>query len=132
MNKLIIIGNLTRDPETRTTQDGKTVCSFGVAVNRRVKAGQEAAADFFNVSAWGAMGENCQKYLTKGRKAAVCGPVTARTYTAGDGTMRASLNVLADSVEFLTPKGEAQASPSPAPAAADGYEDVTGDGDLPF
>lgn len=72
MNRLTIIGNLTRDPELRTTQDGKNVCTFTVAVNRRGREG----ADYFRVSAWNAMGENCHKYLAKGRKAAVCGAVT--------------------------------------------------------
>lgn len=64
MNRLTIIGNLTRDPELRTTQDGKNVCTFTVAVNRRGREG----ADYFRVSAWNAMGENCHKYLAKGGK----------------------------------------------------------------
>ena len=74
MNKLFIVGNLTRDPELRTTSSGISVCSFTVAVNRRrssTAAGQPEA-DFFRVSAWRALGENCQKYLAKGRKGYRC------------------------------------------------------------
>ena len=105
MNKLTIIGNLTRDPELRTTPNGYTVCDFSVAVNRR--RGQNAAngqpeTDFFRVTAWRQLGETCAKYLAKGRKVCVMGPVTARTYQANDGTTRVSLEVTAEDVEFLS------------------------------
>lgn len=127
MNKLTIIGNLTRDPETRVTQSGSSVCSFTVAVNRR---GQDDKTDFFRVSAWNKTGETCQKYLLKGRKVAVTGPVSVSTYTGQDGKAYANLEVMAQDVEFLTPKGEQQ--PAPAPAATNnGYQEVTDD-DLPF
>lgn len=110
MNKLFIVGNLTRDPELRTTPSGVTVCSFGVAVNRRRSAnstaGNQPDVDFFRVSAWRQLGENCAKYLAKGRKVAVVGSVSVSTYQANDGTTRASMDVNADDVEFLTPKGE--------------------------
>ena len=126
MNKLFIVGNLTRDPELRTTSAGISVCSFTVAVNRRRASNAQAGqpeADFFRVSAWRALGENCQKYLAKGRKVAVTGSVSVQTYQGNDGTTRASLEVNADDVEFLTPRGESgEASgsyqPSAAPAAA--------------
>lgn len=101
MNKLTIIGNLTRDPETRTTSTGSTVCTFTVAVNRRSRSDQQEA-DFFRVSAWGKLGENCQRYLAKGRKVAVEGPVIANAYSAQDGTPMASLEVTAHDVEFLS------------------------------
>ena len=97
MNKLTIIGNLTADPELRTTQDGKSVCSFTVAVNRR----KNDEADFFRVTAWEERGEICKKYLEKGKKCCVIGPVTVRTYQANDGSTRASLEVTAQEVEFL-------------------------------
>jgi single-strand DNA-binding protein len=109
MNKLTIIGNLTRDPELRTTQDGTSVCGFTVAVNRRARRDAQNGqpeADFFRVSAWRALGENCQKYLAKGRKVAVTGSVSVSTYQGNDGTTRATLEVNADDVEFLTPKGD--------------------------
>ena len=89
--QLTIIGNLTRDPELRTTSTGVNVCSFTVAVNRRQRsqgAEGQPEADFFRVSAWRQLGEICQKYLAKGRKVAVVGPVTVRSFTANDGSTR--------------------------------------------
>lgn len=127
MNKLTIIGNLTRDPETRVTQSGASVCSFTVAVNRR---GQDDKTDYFRVSAWNKTGETCQKYLAKGRKVAVTGPVSVSTYTGQDGKTYANLEVMAQDVEFLTPKAE-QAAPAPATPANNGYQEVTDD-DCPF
>ena len=135
MNKLTIIGNLTRDPELRTTQSGLSVCSFTVAVNRRRSKDNEA--DFFRVTVWRELAEICQKYLAKGRKVAVCGPVAVSTYTANDGSTRATLEVTADEVEFLTPREDtsypAHSAPKPAaPAQPDpGFEEVD-DNDLPF
>ena len=128
MNKLILIGNLTRDPQLRTTSTGVNVCDFTVAVNRRLSAqqranGQQAEADFFRVTAWRELGENCAKYLAKGRKVSVCGPVSVSTYTGNDGITRATLEVTADEVEFVTPRGDATAPAdgnggSPAQSAA--------------
>jgi single-strand DNA-binding protein len=119
MNKLFIVGNLTRDPELRTTSSGISVCSFTVAVNRRRSSnasGNQPEADFFRVSAWRQLGENCQKYLAKGRKVAVTGAVSVSTYQGNDGQTRASLEVNADDVEFLSPKGEGGA-PADMPSA---------------
>lgn len=141
MNKVFIVGNLTRDPELRSTRDGISVCSFTVAVNRRVRnaeAGQPEA-DFFRVTAWRQLGENCAKYLAKGRKVFVTGSVSASAYTAQDGSARASLEVTADDVEFLTPRGEVGDMPAapraqaPAPAApqSNGFVQVDDD-ELPF
>ena len=140
MNKLTIIGNLTRDPELRTTSTGMNICSFTVAVNRRRKtqsAGQPDA-DFFRVSAWNQLGEICQRYLAKGRKVAVIGSVSVSTYTANDGTTRANLEVMADDVEFLSSRNEdagyapaAPSQPAPAAPAMNGFEEVD-DEDLPF
>lgn len=104
MNKLFIIGNLTRDPELRTTPDGIPVCAFTVAVNRRTAA-SHPEADYFRVTSWRALGENCARYLAKGRKVCVIGPVRVNLYTAQDGSSRAALEVTADEVEFLTPRG---------------------------
>jgi len=106
VNKLTIIGNLTRDPESHTTNDGKEVCNFSVAVNRRKKIQGQPEADFFRVAVWGAKAKPCQDYLTKGRKVAVVGSVSVSTYTAQDGSTRANLEVFADDVEFLTPAGQ--------------------------
>ncbi|MDD3410336.1 MAG: single-stranded DNA-binding protein [Eubacteriales bacterium] len=104
MNKLFIIGNLTRDPDLRTTQSGISVCSFTIAVNRRRKVEGQPEADFFRVTTWRGTAESCAKYLTKGRKVAVVGAVSVQTYENKDGETRASLEIEADDVEFLTTK----------------------------
>lgn len=130
MNKLTIIGNLTRDPELRTTSAGVSVCSFTVAVNRRNKnqSGQPEA-DFFRVSAWRERGETCAKYLTKGKKVCVIGPVSVKTYQANDGTTKASLEVTADEVEFLSSMDQENA---PEIDQQSGYEKANVDDELPF
>ena len=102
MNRLTIIGNLTKDPEFRTTATGLSVCSFTVAVNRRKGKGQESEADYFRVTAWRELGENCAKFLRKGRKVAVVGSVSVSTYNGHDGKTYANLEVLASDVEFLS------------------------------
>ena len=145
MNKLIIVGNLTRDPELRTTSTGVSVCTFTVAVNRRNRRADQAAgqpeADFFRVSAWRQLGENCQKYLAKGRKVFVSGPVSVSSYQAQDGSTRFSLEVTADDVEFLSSRNDDTAAggysapaAAPVPAAepqAAGFTQVESD-ELPF
>ena len=133
MNKLIIIGNLTRDPELRTTANGVSVCGFTVAVNRRRKQGEEEQADFFRVNAWRELAEICAKWLIKGRKVCVIGSVSVSTYTGNDGSARANLEVRADDVEFLS---SAQAEPQetaqePKKDAQSGFERVDTD-ELPF
>lgn len=106
MNRLFIIGNVVKDPELRTTPQGKNVCTFVVAVNRRKKVEGQPDADFFRVSAWDAMGENCAKYLTKGKKVSVFGAVSVHAYSTQKGEPGASLEVLANEVEFLSPRSE--------------------------
>lgn len=108
MNRLTIIGNLTKDPVTRTTQSGNNVCSFTVAVNRR-RANPDGShdADFFQVSAWNQLGQNCQQYLAKGRKVAVVGQVSVHTYQGNDGKTYAQMDVMASDVEFLSSRSEA-------------------------
>ena len=130
MNKLVIIGNLTKDPEMRSTQDGTPVCGFTVAVNRpKTKNNQEPGADFFNVNAWRGLGENCAKYLQKGRKVCVIGRVSIRTWEK-DGKHGASLEVLAEDVEFLSSREAEAATPAPK-AAPEGFTPVETD-ELPF
>ena len=132
MNKLIIIGNLTKAPELRTTATGLNVCSFTVAVNRRKKNGEGNEADFFNVSAWRERGEVCAKYLTKGSKVCVVGPVSVRTYTGNDGNTRANLEVTADEVEFLNSRNE-NTPAAPKTDAQTGFQQVEMETDeLPF
>ena len=121
MNKLTIIGNLTRDPELRTTATGVNVCSFTVAVNRRNRRDDQNGqpeADFFRVTAWRQLADICSKYLAKGRKVCVVGSVSVHTYTGNDGQTRASLEVNAEDVEFLSSRNEGEAGGFNAPAAA--------------
>ena len=134
MNKLTIIGNLTRDPELRTTSTGVNVCSFSVAVNRKkTQNNQQPEADFFRVTAWRERGELCAKYLAKGRKVAVVGPVSVTTYQNNKGETVAQLEVTADEVEFLTPRDSQPSQPEPVKDAQTGYEQVPmTDDELPF
>lgn len=152
MNKIFIIGNLTHDPETRTTTSGVSVCSFSVAVTRRyAQAGGERQTDYFRVNAWRQLGETCQKFLAKGRKVAVVGELQARTYETKEGATRISLDISADEVEFLSPRQQEGGAPapysgggSPAPYSGDsqksggsamqdlsGFENIRED-ELPF
>lgn len=118
MNKLTIIGNLVADPQSHVTQDGKTVCNFSLAVNRKQKREGQPDADFFRVAAWRQLGENCQKFLAKGRKVCVVGPVSVRTYQAQDGSTRASMEVTAEDVEFLSSRNDGGQEVHPASASA--------------
>lgn len=132
MNKAILIGNLTRDPEVRSTPSGVTVCNFSIAVNRRFKSQSgEQTTDFFNIIAWRQLGEMCGKYLAKGRKVCVVGEIQTRNYDAKDGTKRSVTEIVADEVEFLTPR-DSQAAPHQGNAAAgfEGFTDI--DDELPF
>ena len=106
MNRLTIIGNLTGEPELRTTPNGKSVCNFSVAVNRRNKVDGQPDADFFRVSAWNQLGENCGKYLAKGRKVAVIGSVSIRTYETQNGKHGATMEIMAQEVEFLSSRND--------------------------
>jgi single-strand DNA-binding protein len=137
MNRLTIIGNLTADPEVRTTQNGKTVTIFTVAVNRRRKVEGQPDADFFRISAWNALGENCGKWLIKGRKVAVVGSISLRTYETQSGKHGASMDVLAQEVEFLSQgvqKEAVSATPAPKVDQKSGMEQIETDElpDLPF
>lgn len=130
MQKLMIIGNLTRDPEYRGFDDGKGVCNFTVAVNRRTEK-DHPEADYFRVAVWGKMGEACNRYLSKGKKVCVVGNVRAGAYTDKDGNPRGSLEVLAQDVEFLTPRGQGSSQEEPIRDEASGFVQVEDD-DLPF
>lgn len=103
MNKVYLIGNLTREPEMRSTQMGVSVCNFSIAVNRRFKREDGTQeTDYFNIVAWRQLADLCGKYLAKGRKVAVVGSIQTRTYEAQDGSKRSAFDIIADEVEFLT------------------------------
>lgn len=104
MNKAFLTGTLGRDPELRTTQSGIAVCSFTMAVNGRNK---DDEATWFRVTAWRQLAENCYRYLSKGKKVCVVGAVSLNEYTGNDGVKRASLEVNAEDVEFLSPRSDA-------------------------
>ena len=106
MNKVFLIGNLTRDPELSTTPSGVSVCRFSIAVNRSF-ASQDGTreTDFFNITVWRSQAENCSRFLKKGNKVAVVGSLQNRSYEV-DGQKRFATDIIANEVEFLTPKGE--------------------------
>ena len=130
MNQLTIIGGLVRDPESRTTQSGKQVCTMTVGVNRR---NDREKSDFFRVNAWGELGNNCAKYLSKGKKVCVVGSVSVSTYTTQNGETRANMDVFAEKVEFLSPAGNTQQNAPQAPKtdAQRGFVQVD-DEEIPF
>lgn len=133
MNRITLIGNLTNDPEIRSTQTGKNVCTFTIAVNR--KKVSEPQTDFFRINAWNNLGDVCGRCLTKGKKVAVVGELQARTYEDKKGNTRLSLDVSADEVEFLSPKDSDTATVSSGKVreepSIDRFTDVRSD-DLPF
>lgn len=134
MNKVFLIGNLTRDPELSETNSGTAVCRFSVAVNRRRTGDGEQQTDFFNVTAWRGLAETVARYCKKGNKVAVSGAILIRQYEDRDGQKRTSVDVIADEVEFLTPKsgdGENRA-PVPAPKKNPALEPFDDDDDIPF
>lgn len=108
MNKVFLVGRLTKAPELKTTPNGVSVATFTLAVNRR---GKEAGADFLSIVAWRTTAELCGKYLSKGQKAAVSGEIQTRSYEAKDGSRRYVTEINASEVEFLEkPQGREKPS----------------------
>lgn len=134
MNKITIIGNLTKAPELRSTNAGVNVCGFTVAVNRPKKkdSNEDTGADFFNVNAWRQLGDNCARFLEKGKKVCVVGRISLRTWDK-DGKHGASLEVLAEDVEFLSPRiSDAPTPEAPAPVVEPGGFTQVETDELPF
>lgn len=107
MNKVYLIGNLTRDPEISTTTSGISMCRMSIAVGRRftnAEGGRET--DFFNITAWRGTADNCAKFLKKGNKVAVSGSIQTRNYERPDGTKGFSVDIVADEVEFLSSRND--------------------------
>lgn len=102
MQKWIGIGNLTKEPELRTTNSGISKCNFTIAVERQ---GQSKEADFLPIVTWRGLADNCGKYLQKGRQVAVIGSIQTRSYDASDGTKRYVTEIVADEVQFLSKGG---------------------------
>jgi single-strand DNA-binding protein len=113
INRVVLVGNLTRDPELRHTPSGTAVCSLRLAVNSRRKdqTGQWVEKpNYFDVTVWGQQGENCAQYLAKGRPVGVDGRLDWREWDAQDGTKRQAVEVIADSVQFLGGRGDGDGS----------------------
>ena len=134
MNRVFLIGNLTRDPELSTTNSGVNYCRFSLAVQRRFASNNgEREADFINVVVWRGQADNCHKYLRKGSKAGVVGSLQSRSYDAQDGTKRYVTEVVADEVEFLSSRSSDGATSQDATPATDaGDLQPIEDDDLPF
>ena len=134
MNKVILIGNLAADPESRTTQSGIAQCTLRLAVQRRFANQQtgQREADFFTVVCWRNTAEFAAKYLAKGRMIAVEGSLQTRSYDAQDGSKRYVTEVVADSVEFCDSKPEGAQKPAAAPAPNNGFVPLPEDDELPF
>jgi single-strand DNA-binding protein len=152
INRVIVTGNLTRDPELRSLPSGTAVCSLRIAVNTRRKDNSTGEwtdkANYFDVTVWGAQGENCARYLSKGRPVAVDGRLEWREWEAKEGGKRQSVEIIADSVQFLggreegsgggngfqarsdVPVDESDLQPAAAPAAGGGSP--AGEDDIPF
>jgi single-strand DNA-binding protein len=156
INRVVMTGNLTADPELRSLPSGMSVCSLRIACNTRRKNGStgewEDKPNYFNVTVWGAQGENAAKYLSKGRPVAIDGRLEWREWESQDGTKRQATDIIADSVQFLGSRDDAsgggpiedrpagdrisqgsdvpvdQGDFQPAPVAAGG----SGDDDIPF
>ena len=127
MNKVFIVGRLTKEPELRTTPNGVNVATMSVAVTRRMNREQ---ADFFNVIAWRGLADNCAKYLVKGQQIAVAGELRTRSYEANDGSKRYLTEIQADDIEFLAKPGAASARTDSFGGLREvGYED---EDKLPF
>ena len=121
INRVVLTGNLTRDPELRSTASGMSVCSLRIASNTRRKnqsTGEwEDKPNFFDVTVWGAQGENCARFLSKGRPVALDGRLEWREWEAQDGNKRQSVEIVADSVQFLGGRDDGAGGPVPAAAS---------------
>ena len=134
MNKVILIGNLTRDPELTETSAGVTICRFSMAVNRKYKnADGDTITDFFNCTAWRGLGETISRYAKKGKKIAVVGSVEMRNYEDRDGNKRTAVDINVQEAEFLSPRDtddeEREAKPTRPSSRLQSFDD---DGDIPF
>ena len=141
MNKVFLIGNLTRDPELTETSGGVSVCHFSIAVNRNYTSGDgERQTDFFNVTAWRGLAENVSRFTKKGSKVAVSGSIQIRNYEDNQGVRRTAIDVIAQDVEFLTQRNanagddfyDAPAAEKPAAKRKPALESFDDDGDIPF
>ena len=139
MNKIYLIGNLTRDPELVETASGVQRCRFSIAVNRNYRnADGERQTDFFNCTAWRAMAETIARYTKKGNKVAVTGSIQLRNYEDNQGVKRTAVDIIAQDIEFLTPKANGESFEDvdmprqSAPKKKPTLQAMDDDSDIPF
>ncbi len=145
INRVVLTGNLTRDPELRSLPSGTPVCSLRIACNTRRKGSSgewEDKPNYFDVTVWGAQGENCSRFLSKGRPVAIDGRLEWREWETQDGQKRQAVEIVADSVQFLGSRDEARngngfAARSDVPVDEGDFQPAaasssTGDDDIPF
>ncbi len=142
MNKVFLIGNLTKDPELSTTTNGVSLCKFTLAVQRRfANSNGEREADFLPIIVWRAQADNCYKYLKKGSKVSVCGSIQTRVYETPEGNRRYMTEVVAEEVEFISTRstdgssdtGEVPAEGGSKPTSVvNKFEPIEDDDNLPF
>lgn len=132
MNKVILIGNLTKDPELSETSSGVSYCKFSIAVNRPfANSDGERETDFFNITTWRGQAETCAKYLTKGKKVCVVGSLQNREYTDKNDVKRTATDVIASEIEFLSPRQEDGGKTAQKAGERPQLEEYNDD-DLPF
>ena len=146
-NKVILIGNMTADPELKQTASGLSVCSFTIAINRRFTKGEQGQqnVDFINIVTWRQQAEFVSRYFKKGNPILVCGQLQTRTWTDNQGVKRYATEVIADEVSFVGPAAqgsapvgggaytpEAYTTPSFGSASGASFEEIPSDDSLPF
>jgi single-strand DNA-binding protein len=144
INRVVLVGNLTKDPELRTTPSGTSVCKLRIAVNTRQKdnaTGQWGdKPNYFDVTVWGNQAESCSQYLSKGRPVGIDGRLDWREWEAQDGSKRQAVEIIAESVQFLGSRGDEmggggggnQFVPAAAAAESADFGPATADDDIPF
>jgi len=137
INRVVVSGNLTRDPELRATAGGMSVLKMGIAVNDRRKNQQtgdwEDVPNFFDVTVFGARGESLSRFLTKGSKVAIEGRLRWSQWETQEGDKRSKVEIIADDIEFMSPKGDAGSSGATYAAPVDAAKsETTFEDDIPF
>lgn len=133
MQKVFMIGNLTHDVELSSTASGVNYCRFSIAVNRRRASDDaEQQTDFFNVTAWRGLAETVARYCKKGNKVAVSGQIQIRQYEDREGAKRTSVDIIAEEVEFLSPKSNDEVRTQETPKKKPALQAFEDDSDIPF
>lgn len=139
LNKVILIGHMTANPELRQTPNGINVCSFSIGITRKYTKGEQSQSDFINIVTWRQQAEFVSKYFRKGSAICICGSLQTRTWTDNNGNKRYATEVVADEASFVERKSESSRTDDyPVPAfnypvsEAPNFEEIPGDNDLPF